>query len=341
MTEAPTSTSPWIVAHRGAFSTLPGVCDDLAVRRVIAVAGSSADKHAAEARALLGPRWGGRFSDPLPHVLAKEANLAVASAQEIHADSVLAIGGGSAIGYGKIIALALRLPLIAVPTTYAGAEMTDRFAVTTDRGKETGRSERVLPRVVIRDPNLTVGMPPEVIASSGMIAVGHCLESLTRRQLDHRTGQDARTALRMLWSTLPELLQQPDNPQLHERALQAAGLAGAAAAGAGSGLLTLLAEHFGGGHSVDHGALVGCLAPRVLELDAATAAGAALAEVAGNGEPGPRALTGFVRRLGLPTTLTELGITDGLDTAAAAVTRHPDCPGVLGSTEVHRLLTSA
>lgn len=287
-----------VLAHRGAFDRLPEACDGLGVRRAILVAGDSVRTSAARARQLLGPRCVGWFSHPVPHVPAKEANLAVASAQEIHADGVIGIGGGSAIGYGKIIALALRLPLIAVPTTYAGSEMTDRYAVTTDRGKEVGASERALPRLVIHDPELTLDLPLGITASSGMTAVGHCLEALEHSPGDRR----AEAALRILRSTLPELLRQPRDAHLRDQALYAAGQAGAAQHSSGDGLLSLLAEYLGGRYRVDHGALIGCLAPMVI----------------GHRQ---QELSDFVRRLGLPTTLSELGIDRHVAEAVALLAR--------------------
>lgn len=335
--------APRVVTHRGAFHELPSVCDQFGVRRAILVAGGSVEILAAEARRGLGVRCAGRFSHPVPHVPAKEANLAVASAQEIHADGVISIGGGSAVGYGKIIALALRLPLIAVPTTYAGAEMTDRYAVTTERGKETGTSGQVMPRVVLRDPDISVTLPQELTASSGMIAVGHCLESLWHAQPNDRAMRDARTALGLLWSALPRLLRHPHDVRLREQALHAAGLAGAAQHTHGAQLLTVLAEKLGGLYRVDHGALVGCIAPGVLRLQEPQSAAAqlALSEVSGSDAPGWQVLTDFARRLGLPTRLADLGITDDLTTVATSVTAHRDYPGNHSSDDVSRILVSA
>jgi len=312
------STAPVVLAHRGAFGRLPAACDGLGVRRAILVACDSVRASAAGARQLLGPRCVGWFSHPVPHVPAREANLAVASAQEIHADGVISVGGGSAVGYGKIIALALRLPLIAVPTSYAGSEMTDRYAVTTDRGKEAGTSERALPRLVIHDPEITLDMPLGLTRSSGMTAVGHCLEALERCRDDRR----AAAALRILWSTLPELLRRPRDAHLRDQALYAAGLAGSVQQENGSGLLSLLAENLGGRYRVDHGALVGCLAPLVI----------------GHHQ---QALDEFVRRLGLPTTLAELGVDRHVAEAVAALAGDSGQRNTVTDDDVRSVLMSA
>jgi len=335
-------TAPRIVAHPGAFNDLPRVCDDLGIRRAIVVASCSVETLAAQARNLLAARMVGRFSHPLPHVRANEANLAVASAQEVHADGVIAIGGGSAIGYGKIIALALRIPLISAPTTYAGAEMTDRYSVTTERGKEAGYNERVLPRVVLRDPLITLETPMQATVSSAMTAIGHCLESLWHPRRDIHVDTCAHTALRTLWSTLPKLLRQPRDPVLREAALQAAGLAGAAQHRRRAGLLTVLAEKLGGRYQVDHGALVTCLAPRLLDLYGPHAAVAhhALAEVCGNDITGHEALMDMAHRLRLPTRLADLGVNDDLRPVAAAAIENASYACTFGLHDVSTLLVS-
>ncbi|MES9893988.1 MAG: iron-containing alcohol dehydrogenase, partial [Candidatus Thiodiazotropha endolucinida] len=89
------------------------------------------------------------------------------------ADACLAVGGGSTIGLGKAIALETGLPLIVVATTYSGSEMTPIWGLTENGVKKTGRDPRVLPRAVIYDPQLTIGLPVGISAASGMNAIAH------------------------------------------------------------------------------------------------------------------------------------------------------------------------
>ncbi|MCP4318039.1 MAG: maleylacetate reductase [Hyphomicrobiales bacterium] len=91
-------------------------------------------------------------------------------------DGTVAIGGGSAIGLAKAIALELNVPIAAVPTTYSGSEMTPIWGVTVDGVKRTGRDPRVLPRLVIYDPAVVAGLPPRIAGPSGMNAIAHCVE---------------------------------------------------------------------------------------------------------------------------------------------------------------------
>src|SRR5437764_1154897 len=83
----------------------------------------------------------------------------------------------SATGLAKAVALTTGLPIVAVPTTYAGSEMTPIYGLTGQH-KQTGRSLQVLPKTVIYDPVLTTGLPPSVTGPSAFNAIAHCIEAL-------------------------------------------------------------------------------------------------------------------------------------------------------------------
>ena len=283
-----------VVTRKGALDVLPEVVERVGACRSLLVVGPGVGPVAERVTDLLGHRSRGMFTDSVAHVPSWEVSLAVASAQEVHADSVISIGGGSSAGYAKIVALALRLPWIAVPTTFSGAEMTSRYLVTTDKGKEAGRSPRAAARVVVRDPDVLDCVPRSVIASSGMSAVAACLEVLAREALAPRSA--AEDGLRLLWSTLPMLLDDPADTKLRLRMLEGSELAGSALEAAGPGPAQLLAEELGARHRCDHGALMACLAPR------AANAVSALDEIAQR----PAAVADFAGSLGLPLKLAEV-----------------------------------
>ena len=88
----------------------------------------------------------------------------------LDADCAIAVGGGSTIGLAKAIALESGLPILAIPTTYSGSEMTPVFGITEGGQKKTGRDVRVLPRTVIYDPAVIAPLPPKIAAMSGMNA---------------------------------------------------------------------------------------------------------------------------------------------------------------------------
>ncbi|MGW4486993.1 iron-containing alcohol dehydrogenase [Amycolatopsis sp. NPDC004368] len=270
-----------LVWGSGSLRELPTVAGDLGCRRVVAVASRSSDRAVARLPGLLGGRYVGRWSDVPAHVPAHQANLAVASAQETHADAVLAIGGGSAIGLGKIVSLALRLPLIAVPTTFSGAERTSRYFVTTDRGKETGTSDRVLPRAVFYDPELVAGLPREVVASSGIVAVANCLEVLCHPASEEALAS-AREGLLLLWGCLASLAAGAGDLSTCQDALAGAALAGHALHELGRpGVVHQVCDLVSTRHGLGYGLLHTLFLPLVLRAygPAADGARAALAEL--------------------------------------------------------------
>src|SRR5262245_22269648 len=107
----------------------------------------------------LGARLAQRWDEVIQHVPVELAERARAAADEAQADLVVCIGGGSSTGLAKAIALSHGLAILAVPTTYAGSEMTAVFGLTGGRHKQTGKSLAVIPKIVVADPSLTVGLP--------------------------------------------------------------------------------------------------------------------------------------------------------------------------------------
>lgn len=321
------SAAPLLATGRGSLDELPGLADRLGMRRALLVIGPGLAAAGERAGRLLGERSTGSFTDTVAHVPSWEVNLAVASAREVHADSVIAIGGGSAAGYAKIVALALRLPWIAVPTTLSGAEMTSRYLVTTRNGKESGRSRRSAVRAVVRDPDLLDEVPVRVLASSGMGAVGACLEVLAGPS--PAGHEQATTGLRLLWTVLPQLVRDPANPGLRERALAGAALAGAALEAAGPGPALLIAEHLGATYHCDHGALMACLAPH-----AGTKAADVVHEPAATG-PAVDTIRRFAGSLGLPVDLG--AVCPSLD-PGAVVARLAERPDLAGRADTDSLL---
>src|SRR3954470_7765424 len=112
------------------------------------------------------------------HVPIETAREAREHARALKADCAVAIGGGSTTGLGKAIALESSLPILAVPTTYAGSEMKPIYGITEAGLKKTGRDSRVLPKTVIYAPELTVSLPKQLSITSGINAMAHAAEGL-------------------------------------------------------------------------------------------------------------------------------------------------------------------
>src|SRR4029077_517466 len=112
------------------------------------------------------------------HVPLEVADRARAVARDHAADVVVCVGGGSTTGLAKAVALTERLPILAVPTTYAGSEATDVWGLTEEGRKTNGTDPYVLPRTVVYDPELTVSLPASLTTSSGLNALAHCVDAL-------------------------------------------------------------------------------------------------------------------------------------------------------------------
>src|SRR6266571_1157370 len=169
---------PRVVFGSGSFASLPEEIDRLSAKRILIVSTPGRSRLAERAVELLGDRVGGTFDEAVAHVPEAVAARAIIAAATARADSILSIGGGSAIGVSKAIALATNLSIVAVPTTYSGSEMTPLWGLTRHGAKHTGRDSRVQPRIVIYDPELTLDLSASVSGASGMNAIAHCVEAL-------------------------------------------------------------------------------------------------------------------------------------------------------------------
>ena len=149
-----------VVFGAGRRAEISAEVDRLGARRAFLIADGAAAATGDELAANLADRLAGRWDEVVQHVPSELADRARAAAADALADVVVCVGGGSSTGLAKAIALTSRLPVIAVPTTYAGSEQTPIYGLTGDRHKQTGRDVAVLPKAVIYDPELTVGLPP-------------------------------------------------------------------------------------------------------------------------------------------------------------------------------------
>ena len=334
----PERRTPVTIWGAGSVSELGEICTKVGMTRVMAVAGRSADGVAGQLPAFLGQRYLGRWSDVAPHVPAHQANLTVGSAQETHADGIVAIGGGAAIGLAKIVALALRLPLIAVPTTYSGSEMTSRYLVTTERGAEIGASPRALATAVIYDPDLLAPMAQRV-AATGVTAVAHCLEALCYPDVSDDARDLAREGLLLLWDNLVKVAAGTADLSCRQDALAGASLAGRAYDAAGPGLLHLLCDLTAAHHDVSYAILPALLLPPVLRAHGAQAEPARAA--VGDLRPGvtaEAAVEEFAAAVGVTETIDGLGLRVALTALTEQVGHHPGMQtGRVTLAEVGRL----
>ncbi len=260
----------------------------------------------------------GRLGEVRQHVPAELAERGRARFAELGADGLVAIGGGSAIGLAKAIALTTHAPLVAVPTTYSGSEMTSIHGVTEGGRKVTGRDEAVRPRTVVYDPDLTRDLPRAVAAPSAMNALAHCVDGLWAPGATPVTRLLAEAGTR----ALREGLDQDDR----ERLLYGAALAGWALGVAGTALHHRICHVLGGAYDLPHAETHSAVLPQVAARIARAVPddAARLAAALGAADLAP-AVFDLARRAGAPTALRDLGLREAdLGPAALAVAAHTD-----------------
>jgi maleylacetate reductase len=260
------------------------------------------------------------------------------------ADGCVAVGGGSAIGLGKAIALRTGLPLIAVPSTYAGSEMTPVWGLTERGAKRTGRDPAVQPRSVVYDPELTLSLPVGLSVTSGINALAHAVEALYAPDASPLVSLMAEEGARAMTGALPAVAATPDDLDARSRALYGAWLCGACLGATTMGLHHKLCHVLGGTFGLPHAETHTVVLPYALAYNASAAPQAITAlSRALDTDDVPRALWELAGSLGAPRSLAELGLKEAdLAVAAAQATaqaypnpREVTAHGVLG------LLTAA
>ena len=260
-----------------------------------------------------------RHHDVVMHVPVDVAERARAAAASSDVDVLVSVGGGSTTGLAKAIALTTGLPIIAVPTTYAGSEATPVWGLTEGAKKTTGTDNRVLPRVVIYDAALTMSLPVDMSVASGLNALAHCVDSLWAPNADPVNAAFAAEGIRSLAAGLPRVVTDPMDLDGREHALYAAYLSATAFASAGSGLHHKICHVLGGKYNLPHAQTHATVLPYVLAFNgpAAPEAERRIASALGAGN----ALDGLValgRELAAPHALADYGFTEESIPAAAA-----------------------
>ncbi|SDR78566.1 maleylacetate reductase [Brevibacterium sandarakinum] len=252
------------------------------------------------------------------HVPAEVADRAVAAARDKDIDLVVTVGGGSATGLGKAVALETRVPIIAVPTTFSGSEATNVWGRTENARKRTGIDDTVLPTTVVYDAELIRDLPGGLAVASGLNALAHCIDSLWGPRVDPINQALAVEGIRALNEGLPSMRADSTDLDGLERTLYGAYLAAVAFASAGSGMHHKIAHVLGGTFNLPHAQTHATILPYVLAYNA-PAAGDAEQRMAG-AFGALTALDGLQRlrsAVGAPTALADLGFTS--DDIAQAV----------------------
>ena len=336
--------TPRIVFGAGLRSCIVHECERLGMERALVVCTPGRIDMVAELQQLAGRRIGGVFAHARQHVPTSDLDAAKAEEASAGTDGYLAIGGGSATGFAKALALQSGSPIIALPTTYSGSEMTPVWGITEAGRKITGRDDRVLPRTVIYDAELTLALPPEIAGPSGLNALAHCVGALSAPDAGPITSLFAEEGIRVMSAALPVIARTPEDVAARSNAMYAACLSGLALGATRMGLHHRLAHLLGGSFKLPHAETHAVLLPQTASRSGADSrdAMARVAWALGTADAA-RGLYDLACRIEAPRSLRELGMREDQvpQAAAAAAAMERERGGVWSEARMHELLHAA
>jgi alcohol dehydrogenase class IV len=241
-----------VVFGIGSLKKLPQELEQLGVHRIVVLSTPGHRGLAEKIADQLGDKCVGIFPKAVMHVPVEIAKEAIFFAKQCEADCAIAIGGGSTIGLGKAIALETSLPILAIPTTYAGSEMTPIYGMTESGLKKTGRDLQVLPKTVIYDPSLTLTLPAALSATSGINAIAHAAEALYAQDGNPIIDLMAQEGIRAIAHSLPLITKDLSHAQARSNALYGAWLCGYVLGSVGMSLHHKLCHTLGGSFNLPH-----------------------------------------------------------------------------------------
>lgn len=318
-----------VIFGAGTLQHLERELDLLGARRAIVLCTPEQRAQAQAVADRLGTRSAGIFDRAAMHVPVEVAQAAIEHAKQLGADCAIAIGGGSTIGLGKAIALAAPaeypMPILAVPTTYAGSEVTPVFGITENGLKRTGTDLRVLPRTVIYDPELTLSLPVSMSITSGFNAMAHAAEGLYARDSNPIMSLMATEGIRALASALPLIAKEPTDLRARGQAQYGAWMCGAVLGSVGMALHHKLCHVLGGSFNLPHAETHTVVLPHALAYNAASAPEAMtrIADALGVNSA-PQGFHALALEVGAPTSLREIGLRlEDLDRATEIACANP------------------
>lgn len=287
-----------VILAPGALSRLSEAVERSGWQRLMLCANRSMRTagHVALVESMLDRRLAAIFDRVQPHVQDVQVDEAVALAIARDADAIIGMGGGSPIGMAKAVAARLAdistdrspdsfvsgvtlpvIPVIAIPTTYAGSEMTAVYGITqsheTPARKVTFSDPRIAPKLVIYDPKLTLNLPAQMTAASGINALAHCIEALYSVKRHPLSTAAAISSVRHIYHALLRCYTCGDDLEARTEMLLGAHLAGFSLASVTMGLHHGLCHVLGGTANIPHGIANGIILPHAIRFNAeATAA---------------------------------------------------------------------
>jgi maleylacetate reductase len=239
-----------VIVHWG-IEALPGVVAGAGILRPLLVASPRWDGLSVEAAA----RWQEVPSERVADA-AKEAG-----------DGVIALGGGSAIDLGKAVSAEAGVPLVSVPTTYAGAEWTPFFGIRDPERRMKGGGSGAHLAGAIYEPKLTLTLPRAETVGTALNALAHCAEAMYAE--GHNAAGDAHAVqgASLIGEWLPEVVERPRDLHARTKLLEGAMHAGAALGASMLALGHAMAQALGGRYGLPHGAMNALTLPQALAFN--------------------------------------------------------------------------
>ncbi len=333
-----------IIFAPGAITRLHEAVDRFGWHRLMLCANHSlqASGHIDTLKSILGDHLVVVYDRVQPHVQDTQVGELAALAAQNNVEAVIGMGGGSPIGVAKAVASTLEeqrtgrparaaypteqplIPVIAIPTTYAGSEMTSGYGIThTNENpprKATVNDPKIAPKLVIYDPNLTLDLSPMMTASTGINALAHCIEALYSIQRNPISTAAATQGVRYIHSALLTCYRDGKNLEARSKMLLGAHLAGFSLASVTMGLHHGVCHVLGGTVAIPHGIANTIILPHAVCFNAdATAAQLLPAaeamgiELSGNSPAGTvelmaQSISKLTSKMNLPQRLREVGV---------------------------------
>ena len=293
-----------VVFGVGSLNEVRTELNALGSKKAMVIATPEQESLAQEVAELLGDLCVEVHAKAIQHVPMESVDKALERVRELQVDGLVAVGGGSSIGLAKAIALKTSLPILAIPTTYAGSEMTPIWGITENGLKKTGNNSIVKPKTVIYDPKLTVTLPATLTVTSGMNAIAHCVEALYAENANPIISLLAEDGIRALATSLPKILANPNDLDARSDAQYGCWLGGTALGSVGMALHHKLCHTLGGSYNLPHAETHTVILPHVIAYNASHAPEAikAIARALGTDENDVAGcLFDLINSLGVPT----------------------------------------
>lgn len=316
-----------VIFGKGSLKEVSTEIKALGSKKAMVISTPDQESLAQEVAELLGSLCVGVHAKAIQHVPMESVEKSLERVQELQVDGLVAVGGGSSIGLAKAIALKTSLPILAIPTTYAGSEMTPIWGITENGLKKTGKDMVVKPKTVIYDAKLTVTLPAGLTVTSGMNAIAHCVEALYAENANPIISLLAEDGIRALARSLPKILADANDLDARSDAQYGCWLGGVSLGSVGMAMHHKLCHTLGGSYNLPHAETHTVILPQVIAYNESHAPEAvkAIARALGtDGSDVAGCLFDLIKSLGVPTSLAEIGMKEeDLDQATEIATKNP------------------